>query len=339
MFIPKRAFFEPQALDYPLGQKILKQLKETHIPITITGSHNRVTGIPGKTSDEAYREGKKTLVVGVRKSKTFQTCKPSAHYQLPLTTSCPGQCEYCYLQTTLGKKPYLRIYVNTDDILAKALEYINERKPEVTYFEGAATSDPIPTEGYTGALAKTIAFFGQEPYGRFRFVTKFTEIDSLLNLPHNNHTTIRFSLNSASVIEKFEHHTPSLDKRIVTAQKIAAADYPLGFIIGPIFIYDQWRLEYGALLEKLHDRLQNTPPKNLSFEFISHRFTKRAKENILAVFPDTQLPLNETERQFKFGQFGYGKYVYRKEEMNEIKTFFTEKINTLFPLANIDYII
>ena len=48
-FIPKRVIFEQQALNYPLGQELYKRFQEMKIPIQFTGSHNRVTGIPGKT--------------------------------------------------------------------------------------------------------------------------------------------------------------------------------------------------------------------------------------------------------------------------------------------------
>jgi len=40
-----------------------------------------------------------------------------------------------------------------------------------TIFEGAATSDPVPVEPYTGALAETIRFFASQEHGKFRFVT------------------------------------------------------------------------------------------------------------------------------------------------------------------------
>lgn len=338
-YIPKRAFFEPDALDYPLGQKIFKTLKELGVPIYKTPSHNRITGIPGKTPQEQYFEGKNTLVVGVRKSKSFQTCKPSAHFQLPLNTSCPGKCEYCYLNTTLGKKPYLRVYVNIEEILAKTQEYINKNRPEITIFEGAATSDPLPTEPFTGNLARTIEFFAQQKYGRFRFVTKFTNVASLLSLEHKKQTRFRFSLNSDYVIKKFEHSTPSLVQRITAAGKVSRAEYPLGFIIGPIIIYEGYKEEYRNLFENLRDTLSPQTFSYLTFELITHRFTKKAKSQILDVFPHTELPMDEEKRQFKYGQFGYGKYIYPKESMIVLKSFFLEQINEFFPKAEVSYFI
>ncbi len=336
-FVPVRAYFEKEALEYPVGKEILDKLKVQGVEIKYTGSHNRVTGIPADTPQMGYREAKRTLVVGVRKSKDFETCKPSAHYQLPLVTSCPGMCEYCYLNTTLGKKPYIRVYVNIDEILAKVQTYINERKPEVTVFEGAATSDPLPVEYLTGALRRTIQFFGHQEYGRFRFVTKFTDVDELLTLEHNGHTRVRFSINSDRVITSFERNTPGLAERLRAAGKVAEAGYPLGFIVAPIILYKGWEKGYEDLFAELHRQVGSRA--DISFEFITHRFTKRAKSNIMELFPQSKLPMDENERQFKFGQFGYGKYVYPKEQMLLVKNFMENHVQKLFPQATVNYFV
>ena len=338
-FIPKRVFFEARALEYPFGEKIYSNIKKMGVDIQLTPSHNRVTGIPGRSPQQAYREAKRTLVVGVRKMGEFATCKPSAHYQLPLATSCPGMCEYCYLATNLGKKPYLRIYANIEEILEKAQEYIEQGKPEITVFEGAATSDPIPVEYLSGLLAHTIEFFANQPKGRFRFVTKHTDIDSLLHLNHGGHTHFRFSINAETVITRYEHNTPDLKERVEAAQKINKAGYPLGFIIAPVFYFPGWKKEYGELLELLKKELQGTQRDSLSFEVITHRFTTRAKNTITSLFPNTTLPMGEKERKFKYGQFGYGKYIYSKEIMEEMKGWFYENIEYYFPGSQVKYFV
>ncbi len=343
-FVPDRVFYEPDALNYPLGKTLVERFQKMGMSVSPTTTHNRITGIPGDTPSAAYREAKRTLVIGVRRSKTFQSCKPSAHYQLPLVTSCPGMCEYCYLATTLGKKPYVRVYVNLEEILGITSNLIQERLPEITQFEGAATSDPIPVERYTGALKQAIEFFGREQNGRFRFVTKYTDVESLLKVRHEGHTRFRFSLNCAEVVQKYEHGTPSPEERIIAAGKVLMAEYPLGFIIAPIFRFDGWQEAYRRLLEGTAEELAKRAPsgwssERLSLEFISHRFTAKAKTNILQVFPNTSLPMEEDERKFKYGQFGYGKYVYQPEEMKEMKEFFQEKAKEYFPLAQVEYFI
>lgn len=250
-----------------------------------------------------------------------------------------GQCEYCYLNTQLGDKPYVKVHVNLEAILEQAGKYMKERSPEITLFEGAATSDPVPVEPYTHVLKKTIEYFGQEASARFRFVTKYTDIDNLLEARHNGHTTIRFSLNTEEVIKTYEHFTAAAHLRIQAAVKLAQKGYPIGFIIAPVLIYPGWQSAYRQLLEFLRGALPQTSEHPIAFEVISHRFTARAKNIILDIFPHTTLPMKEEDRKFKYGQFGYGKYVYTKEELSEIKMFFEKTLEELFPNQPILYII
>ena len=340
MFIPKRIIFNKDSLNYDMGKEIFNKFKDnSNVEIIHLTSNKLMQNIPGKDLFSQFREGKKTLVVSFKKNLNFQSCKPSAHYQLPLVSGCMGQCEYCYLNTKLGDKPVVKIYTNIDDILNKAQEYIDERLPNITIFEGAATSDPIPVEPYTHSLQKCIEFFGKSVHARFRFVTKYNDIESLINLEHNGHTEIRFSINTSTIIDKYEHFTASTDKRIEASIKLAEAGYPIGFLIAPIFIYPNWKEDYHNLLLQLSNRLPNDLKFPVTFEIISHRYTTIAKNRIHLVFPKTELPMNDEDRKFKFGQFGYGKYVYPKESIEEIKQFFKKEINELFTNKEIKYII
>lgn len=340
MFIPKRVIFEKNSLDYEMGKSIFEKFKDNENVEIINLTSNKIKQhIPGDNLFGQYREGKKTLVVGTKKSMKFQSCKPSAHYQLPLISGCMGQCEYCYLNTQLGDKPFIKVHANIDDIMKQAQKYIDERLPEITIFEGAATSDPIPVEPYTHSLKTAIEYFAKSPNARFRFVTKYNDVESLLNLEHNGHTEIRFTINTPFVIDKYEHFTASSDKRIEAAIKVAEAGYTVGFLVAPIFIYENWKEDYRNLLIKLSSKLPDNLKFPVTFEVISHRYTKIAKNRILEIFPDTQLPMTDEERKFKYGQFGYGKYVYDKEVMSEIKEFFTKEIEEIFKNKKVLYII
>ena len=340
MFIPKRIIFEKDSLEYHMAKEILNKFKDkTDMEIINLTSNKLKQHIPGEDLFSQYREGKKTLVVGTKKSLKFQSCKPSAHYQLPLVSGCMGECEYCYLNTQLGDKPFVKVYANIDDILKQTQKYIDERLPEITIFEGAATSDPIPVEPYTHSLQKVIEFFGSNQNARFRFVTKYNDVDSLLNLEHKGHTEIRFSINTSSVINQYEHSTASRDKRIEASIKVAEAGYPMGFLIAPIFIYPNWKEDYHDLLLELSSKLPNDLKFPVTFEIISHRYTTIAKNRILQIFPETDLPMKDEDRKFKYGQFGYGKYVYPKESISEIKEFFVKELEELFKNKEVKYII
>ena len=334
----RRVYFEPEAVDYPLGQSLYQEFsRRANVEVRYTTSHNRVTGLPSKPPNRAFVEAKRTLVVGVKRSLDFATCRPSAHYQLPLGTGCPGFCRYCYLHTTLGKRPYVRVYVNRDAILVRAQEYIKERAPETTVFEGAATSDPVAIEPLTGSLALAIEFFAKQPLGRFRFTTKYDHIEGFLHLEHGGHTRIRFSINTPRHIENFEKGSLSLPQRLTACRRVGEAGYPVGLMIAPIFLEDQWQQEYKGLIEKVSQECGQLP--DLTIELITHRFTKRARGNIETIFPEHGLPMDDETRQFKYGQFGYGKYVYPKASLREAEEQFSHWLREFLPNSRIDYLV
>ncbi len=336
LFQPKRVFFEAAALNYPMGNDILNRLAGTGAEIHMIGHSNRVTGIPGSNPQQSFMEGKQTLVVGVKKDLRFDSCKPSADYEFSMVSGCPGRCQYCYLQTHMGKKPYIKVYVNLKEIFTKIEEISERNAPNVTVFEAASTSDPLAVEHITGALAKSIELFGKLKYARMRTVTKFTNVNPLLQLNHEGHTRFRFSLNSAEMIQKFEHNTASLRERILAANKIAEAGYPLGFIIAPLFIYPGDEEGYADLFRELAHSLKNTPP-DLTFELITHRFTNSAKKIILERFPNTSLDLNETIRRRKFGRFGLVKYIYPETAYLRLKQNIITLLEHFFPASSIEY--
>jgi len=164
-------------------------------------------------------------------------------------------------------------------------------------------------------------------------------VDSLLNIDHKGHTEIRFTLNTDRVISDFENRAASIDKRIEASVKVANAGYPIGFIIAPVFLYEGWKNDYKQLLLNLKDKLPDNLTTPVTFEIISHRYTPRAKNIILEVFPETTLPMVDEERKYKYGQFGYGKYVYTKEQLDEMKEFFSSEIDSIFNNKVIKYII
>ncbi len=337
LWIPDRVYFEPEALDYPLGSKVHKFCKENNIDILETTAHHQVRNIPGETEKEKFANAKKTLVVGIKKSLDLCDCRPSADYQFSLMTNCPGNCEYCYLFSTQGKRPYVRVYVNIKDLFATIDKYIENGLPNTTYFEAASTGDPLGVEHITGTLRECINYFGTLDKGRLRVVTKYSNVDSILDAHHNGHTRFRFSISSNYVIENFEHNTHDLSERLEAAGKMAKAGYPLGFIVAPIMRHSEWKYQYGKLFENLHKQIKIIADNEISFELIQHRFTTTAKNVILERFPNTKLDMDESSRKKKWGRYGRVKYVYPKDEAQEIKEYITELIHQYFPNANIEY--
>jgi spore photoproduct lyase len=77
-FTPQLVYFEPKALEYPLGKELKEKFEKMEVAIRETTSHNQVRDLPGKNDFQNYRVAKSTLVVGIRKTLKFDTSKPSA---------------------------------------------------------------------------------------------------------------------------------------------------------------------------------------------------------------------------------------------------------------------
>ena len=80
LWIPDRVYFEPLAIEYPIGEKIFNFCKKNNIEIFKTTSHNQVRGIPGSTEKAKFANAKKTLVVGRKKSLKLLVLSPYNHY-------------------------------------------------------------------------------------------------------------------------------------------------------------------------------------------------------------------------------------------------------------------
>lgn len=334
LFEPTRVFIEEAALEYDLGQKIKSRYQHLNIPVKTIESHNRIDwGQRQLTKKELFDLAKSTLVVGVKKTLKFQSCYPSADYRLVTSTSCPARCEYCYLSASLGSAVYIRVYVNIDELLKATQKHIDQSEKLITTFEASSSSDPLAVEHITGHLEKIIPFFATQPHARLRAVTKFAHVEPILNLEHTGHTRFRFSLNTDYVIKNFEQATASMHERIEAAGKIQRAGYPLGFIIAPLIIHENWQARYTEMLELLRQTLYKPDNSELRFELIMHRFTTKAKKIIQARYPKTKLDFSLKNREHK----GFGKYVYDAETAAELKDFLSNKIEKYFPQGKIEY--
>ncbi len=335
-FRPARVYVKEEALKYELTDEMVARFNESGIPVEMV---KRVRSTFDGTPREQFFEAKRTLVLGVRKKTPLQGCRPSANWQLPFVSGCPGHCHYCYLNTSFGPRPYVRVYVNVDEILAHAEEYIEVRRPMVTIFEGSSTSDPVPLEHWTGSLSRAIEHFAKHPYGRFRIATKYDNVEPFLGLDHRGHTRIRFTVNSKRVVGSWDKATASLSRRLAAAKKIAQAGYPFGFLLGPIVMYEGWENEYVDLVTSIADTFTSEERSRMSLELITHRFTPKAKSIIESVYSDTDLPMDEGERVWRYGQFGYGKWMYPRDAYDAVKQVVQGAIGRMLPQAKVMYLV
>ncbi len=334
---PRRVVFTPAALAEAHGQAIRERVEAMGLPVEVLP---RLTGTRGADERETYRLGKSTLAVVNAPAGAFrlQPIPPSADWQFHLAEGCPAHCQYCYLAGSLTGPPVVRVFANLPAILANLTQYVRADRPE-TSFEVSCYTDPLGIEHLTGSLAECVRWFGaqgDDSRARLRWVSKFDAVEPLLGLAHGGRTRCRASVNARPVSQKLEGGTASVSARLAGLRRLATeAGYPVGLVIAPIMPIEGWETHYGALLDEAAQALDGA--RDVTVELITHRFTPGSKEVLQGWYPKTTLDLDEEKRARKFNKFGGVKYVYPKDMMGTLRTFFEREIAAKLPQARILY--
>ncbi|MBL4674685.1 MAG: hypothetical protein JKY70_00500 [Mucilaginibacter sp.] len=340
LWMPKRVVFTADAFHETYGQKIYERVTRLGLHVEVA-RNNRITGLRGNDERETYRIAKNTLAVVNAPPSAFnlRPIPPSADWQFHLAEGCPAHCQYCYLAGSLSGPPAIRVFANLPQILENTKKV--QRLNQVVSYEASCYTDPLSLEHLTGGLEKTISFFAGQPTTHLRFVTKFDNVDPLLGLDHQNRTRFRCSLNADIVAKRLEGGTPGISARLAGLRKMAlpksqsGGAYPVGVVLAPIIPVPDWEMHYSKLLSDLQSALDFET--DLTFELITHRFTPGSRDVLMEWYPNTSLDFNETNRAVKRNKFGGQKYVFVKELMAELKTFFEMEIALRFPKAKILY--
>jgi spore photoproduct lyase len=287
------------------------------------------------------------LVVGAPSRRRLQPIPPSADWRFDLAEGCPAHCQYCYLAGSLSGPPVTRVFADLDEVLAGLDGYVGrgavtsgtvERGGEGTTFEASCYTDPLALEHLTGGLARAITHFGTHDWAgpvQLRATTKFDDVGALLDLPHGGRTRLRFSLNAATVARRFEGGTSPVSGRLAALSAVSRAGYAVGVTIAPIMPVDDWRTEYGALLDGIAAAVP--AGTDLTVECITHRFTPGSKATLTEWYPRTKLEMDEARRTTKRGRFGAVKHVYPRDTMAELRGWFADAVADRLPGARLLY--
>lgn len=335
-WMPQRVVFTPKALEEPYGQHLYERLQNMGLTPERLKS-NRITGVRGENERQTYQAAKRTLAVVTAPPSAFKLrpIPPSADWQYHLAEGCPAHCQYCYLAGSLSGPPVIRVFANLPAILDNTTGY--EQSGKLTSFEASCYTDPLGIEHLTGGLAASILHFGNSEGARLRWVTKYDRVDSLLDLPHRGHTRCRISLNAEPIARRLEGGTASVHARLQALRRLAlprsrgGGEYPVGVVLAPIMPVPDWEIHYGSLLSRLQEAIDFSC--DLTFEFITHRFTPGSKEVLQQWYPRTSLDMDEAQRDVKRNKYGGKKFVLTKHRMQTMRTYFSEEVMQRFPFA------
>jgi spore photoproduct lyase len=148
---------------------------------------------------------------------------------------CPYGCKYCYLAGTPGVRfsPSVKIYVNLPEMLTE-IDRIASQLATPTAFYLGKLQDSLALDPLTAYSTVLIPFFAEHPWARLTLLTKSAHIDRLLDLEHQGHSILSWSVNPSEVSAAFEENVPSIDERLEAMRRVAERGYPVRAIMMPI---------------------------------------------------------------------------------------------------------
>lgn len=327
---PSKIYYEPEVLNYDLGKQLYKKYEELEwTPIT---SHNNIEELRTKENSE-FEALKRLLILGIRKTHKYSENHKVSDYLVPFTSSgCSAMCLYCYLVCNYNKCSYLRVFANREEMLDKLVRFSRKSEKELT-FEIGSNSDLILENTITNNLPFVIEQFIREGKGNLTFPTKFSMVDDLLPLNHQQRIIFRMSVNPSEIITNIEIGTASLTNRVEAINKMVEAGYKVGILIAPVILLENWKEQYTRLLDILNDTLSIKMKKQMFIEiiFMTYSFVHR-KINTEA-FPEA---IDLYNQEAMVGR-GIGKYCYRPEFRQVGEVFLKAEIEKRFGEGKILY--
>lgn len=238
------------------------------------------------------------------------------------SNGCFYRCEWCYLKLTYRAAfPFITIRVQYNRIKEQLLKRLNESRDPIIFNSGEL-ADSLSMEHLTRAGREFIPWFGQSQNGNLFMLTKSDNVDEILDLPHNGHTIIAWSMNNPIVSRKYEIGAPSFERRLEAAKKVQDAGYRLRIRLDPIIHSDGWEKEYADTIKRIFEKIspENITVGTLRFEeaFYNIRNTIFTKGSDLPAILEEMRPMFSPKKFPGSKKLKSGKFSYLEEKRVEI---------------------
>jgi spore photoproduct lyase len=247
------------------------------------------------------------------------------------SNGCFYQCDWCYLKLTYrAAYPFIAVRVQYDEIKRQLEKRLSKTQAPIMFNSGEL-ADSLSMEHLTRAAREFIPWFGNTGNGYLFMLTKSANnVNLILNLHHNGHTKIAWSINNKEVSQKFEIGATSFERRLEAAYKVQQAGYPVRIRLDPIVPFDGWQKAYSQTIRQVFDRVA---PERVTLGTL--RFEKgfyNMRNSIFSTGPELPALLEGMHPMFPPKAFnGFqrpksGKYSFSDDQRAEIFSFIINQI-------------
>lgn len=246
------------------------------------------------------------------------------------SNGCYYRCDWCYLKLTYRAAfPFITVraqYNRIKELLHKRLA----RTLDPMIFNTGELADSLSLEHLTGAARTFIPWIGNTENGHLFLLTKSDNVDPILDLDHNGHTFLAWTLNAPSVSRKFEIGAPPFERRLEAASKAQEAGYPVRIRLDPIVPFEGWKEAYAETIARI---LETVDPERITLGTL--RFEEgffNMRHSLLTTGPDLPRLMETMEPMFPPKRFRRakrpkaGKYSFPEAQRIEIFSFILREI-------------
>ncbi len=308
-------YVERDALRYELCKDILARFqKAKSIEIdSFKQIFNR------KNQDFALQKNSLKLILAVKQtgflypgSSVLSTYGYKHFYYNSLVLNCIYNCDYCYLQGMYNSSNIV-VFVNLEDFFKATLERLSIEKP--LYLSISYDTDLLAFEDLTGYCAAWVEFARKHQDLTIEIRTKSANFKALVSLKPTKNIILAWTLSPQSIIDRYEHKTPSLAARLKSAKEAILAGWQVRYCFDPVLLVDNWQKNYSALIESsfadVGDKVYDI---SIGSFRVNQDFLKRMQRN------------NPSEiLHYPFERKGKVYYYPQKERIN-IERFFRENL-------------
>ena len=344
MWRPKEIIIHERVKNDPVTQGILKKCPGTPVKYvndaraTTVSAASRVLQSAGEGMLNKILAGKRVLFISPASAGTVdQFTMPDDRIVCPsfdrlklASNGCFYQCDWCYLKLTYRAAfPFITVRAEYEKI-ARQIEKRLSGSPSPVIFNSGELADSLALEHLTGAARWFIPWFAQKANGFLFMLTKSANVEEILNLTHNRHTLIAWTLNNEKVSRKFEIGAPAFADRLKAARKVQAAGYPLRLRLDPIVPIENWRELYADTIKRIFEWVnpERITLGTLRFEegFYHMRHTLFTTGPELPGFLEQMEPMLPPETGEAGKHRKLGKYSFDEQKRVEIFSFAVNEI-------------
>jgi spore photoproduct lyase len=343
MWIPKEIIVHETVRNDPVTTHFLSQCPGSLVKYTTNGTSTNIVGISetlkraGNTMLEKILAGKNVVYIAPATNVVDTFSMPDDRMVCPhferlklASNGCFYQCDWCYLKLTYRAAfPFIAIRAQYDSIKEKLYKKLSKTESQIIFNSGEL-ADSLSMEHLTMAGREFIPWFGNIENGYLFMLTKSDNVDGILDLAHNGHTIIAWSLNNKEVSRKFEIGAPPFERRLKAAAKVQDAGYPLRIRLDPIVPFNGWQEAYADTIEQIF--MATSPERitlgTLRFEegFYNMRNSIFTSGNDLSGFMEDMEPMFSPKKFPGLKKPKSGKYSFSEAKRAEIFGFVISEI-------------